>query len=124
AVVAQCLPATAGLGYTISGKMLVPAGQSATGIAQIAVNWTSDANCSVSVGPPVGPLQAPLVGSWTTVNAIATAPAGTQHAYFLLSMQATSPGTFVANFDDLSFVPDFIAVTSIPTLDGWAMAGL
>lgn len=92
--------------YNIGGKTWVPSGQAILGRAWVAVDWYTDASCTVSGGTFAG-AQGVNTGpfdTWVTIATSVTPPAGTQSArVFIGPENNASPGSFQVYFDDVYF---------------------
>jgi hypothetical protein len=99
AAISQCIAAGPGV-YTYGAKVLIPSGQSVTGSGHIAIAFYSDTNCFAGFLYAAPPLSSATVGSFQTLSATVTAPAGTTHIWISGQNRANSAGTHIVNFDD------------------------
>jgi len=119
--VSQCVavvPAT----YTLSGKVLDPAGQTTVGSAEIDVDWFGGANCS---GANLGGHSLGTVAtgsSFISLSSLVAAPPGVTSALVSGQNVSNSGATHIAFFDDI--ILDGPPSTSVPALGSFALMAL
>jgi hypothetical protein len=105
----DCFPVAEGVPYTIEASILIPAGQAATGVAQMFVSWYASPACGALAFLDWG--RSPDVrsaGSWQRVSDDAlAAPAGALGARVgMVLFKNEAAGALQAHFDDLRFAPE------------------
>ena len=109
---AQCIPAYAGLGHSVGGKVRIPSGseQSINNRAVMSLRWYSDPECTVSIGGVITANGSPTsFDVWVTQSMTATAPAGARSVEVrALVTKYTAGGSFVAQFDDITLTSQMI----------------
>jgi len=119
--ITQCIAAVPG-NYTLSGKILIPGGQTTNGSGTIGVTWFGGSNCSS--GPVLGFNTATVTttGSFVSVSTASIAPLGTTFAFVNGQHLSVSSGTHIVNFDDI--ILDDGTPSNIPALEPLALAAL
>ncbi len=103
--------------YRIAGDILVPEGQSESGVATLFLRWYED-NCN---GAQTGPwmitaeVDSSLPESWVRAAAAGMAPEGTSSARFRLSIKKSEAGgSLAAHFDNVVFERVDRSLTFVP----------
>ncbi len=102
----QCVAVTGSTQYKLGGKVFIPSGQSATGFAQIYVNFFTDSLCSAGYSQGGMSPFVNTIGAWTaTDTGFMTSPPDARSADVLTAVSNTGGPSFQVNFDDLFFNP-------------------
>ncbi len=101
----QCLPVTAGTSYHMSGYIGIPAAQTRTGRAAIAVQYYNGNICSgTKIGNPVFAINTHADNTWHAVSSDTTAPAGAGSVSINLDTQKDQAGgAFYTFYDEVVF---------------------
>ncbi len=100
----QCVPVTLGKTYRLGGEIFIPQGNTSTASAYLVPLFFPTADCS---GPPppvtfVHTSPVTTVGQWTrTTGSFLNGYGGS--VIISAYLEPSTPGTFTADFDDLSF---------------------
>jgi len=101
----QCVPVTAGMGYHLSAYIGIPAAQSRTGRAAVAVQYYNGDICSgTKLGNPIFAINTSADNLWHPVSSDTTAPASAGSASINLDIQKDQAGgNFYAYYDEVIF---------------------
>jgi hypothetical protein len=123
-----CFAVEAGVPYTAGASILIPAGQTRTGVAQVFSSWFSSASCGGATLLSFG--RTPEIrnaGSWLRSEQELVAPVGATGARIGIVLFKNETGdSLEAHFDDLLFAPEpadgvqgVAAMLALGSLGGW-----
>jgi hypothetical protein len=105
----DCFKVSAGTPYTIGASILIPSGQTTSGVAQVVASWYASGSCTRATLLEWG--RSPdirIAGTWFRVEDSAlVAPPGAEGARIgMLLFKNGATGALAAHFDDLMLAPE------------------